>query len=98
MTKEQNDLALLTDAANRLNRMVELDRETMQNLFAPVFLCNDKLPESTAVCFPVDEALAINVLGLVLGIVPTQTDQYTIAVELINRKLVGFKVINCKND
>lgn len=95
--KEIADLAILKTAANRLNDMVRTDTETMYHIFSPMWVCDPKLSETSAVCIPINEkAIAVNVLGIIIGTLPIQTNTYTLAIEIIGRKLVGFKVVNCK--
>lgn len=95
--KEFSDLTILKTAANRLNEMVKSDPETMYHMFSPMWVCDPKLSETSAVCFYINEtSIAVNMLGVVIGTLPLQTNTYSLAIEVLGRKLVGFKVVNCK--
>jgi hypothetical protein len=93
-----HDREYLISAANKLNKMVEADRVSMETLFGVSTVCNQQLIESTAMCFPLGDKIMINTLGVVIGALPTKGDlaSTTIAADYQGGRLAGFRVINCK--
>jgi hypothetical protein len=96
---ERHDLELLTSVANRLNEMVQADYDTMSSLVSPIYVCSESLIESPALCIPLqDNMVGVSVVGVLGGCLPLKTQSYQLAIEFLQSKFVGFKVVNCKNN
>lgn len=93
MTPEEQDLNNLKRVANSLNAMIQADPETMHHMFSPVWMCDPDLSETQAVCFYLDRNMSVNVLGIILGTIELKTQTYTLAADIVARKLLGFKVV-----
>jgi hypothetical protein len=100
---ESNDLDLLTAISNRLNEMLAADRNVIEAIFMPIYVCSVALSQTDCHCFKIDDTrLSTNVFGVLLGAMPLETDRYTLTVDFVHGRIAGFHVedtqtVNSKN-
>lgn len=95
-----HDREYMMKAANSLNKMLEADRTALEIMFGMNTVASQKLIGTEAYCFPAGDKVMINALGLIMGALPIQskTPASMLAAHYQGGRLVGFKVVNCKQE